>query len=333
MLIIGLKGLSPDAEERQWLRHPAVAGVILFARNIVDREQVTALVGELRECAARPLLITVDQEGGRVQRCREGFFRLPELARIGAQDAQSPATAENQAREHGWLMAAEMRAVGIDMSFAPVLDLARGNRAIGDRALHADPGPVCRLGLAYIQGMAEAGMAACVKHFPGHGSVLEDTHHETATDPRSWDQLRSNDLQPFAAAFTAGVESLMMAHVRYPAVAPEPAGCSSRWIAEILRIQMGFDGVVISDDIAMAAAGEEGDSAQSRVNVHLDAGCDLVLVCDPRQVPAALESRSEWTLPSAMQSLYGRPAPDYAVLSCSPRYLSACQSLKKWSVE
>ncbi len=233
------------------------------------------------------LLIAVDQEGGPVQRFRHGFTRLPALATLGAAYDRDPAAAVQLAEEHAWVMASELRASGVDFSFAPVLDLARGNAAIGLRAFHADPRAVAELGQAYLRGMHLAGMAAVLKHFPGHGSVAADTHKAPAIDPRHLDEIRRDDLAPFAACIEARVEAVMMAHVTYPAVDSQPAGYSKVWVEGILRGELGFAGAVISDDISMAAAGAAGTVAE-RVQTHLAAGCDLVLACFPEVVDAAL---------------------------------------------
>ena len=290
MLVIGIKGTALDAVERDWIAAPQVSGVILFARNFVSREQVTALIAEIRALRPDEFLVSVDQEGGVVQRFREGFTRLPALARIGERYASDPRDALALAEEHAWLMASEMRAIDIDLSFAPVLDLQRGNRVIADRALHADPARVSELGLAYLRGMRLAGMAATIKHFPGHGTVLEDTHVEHAVDTRTLEQLRAADLVPFADAIQAGAEAVMMAHVEYPAVDVNPAGYSRLWIEDILRGEFGFRGVVFSDDISMAAA-EGAGGIGARIDAHRRAGCDLVLVCRAEVVAEALESQ------------------------------------------
>lgn len=289
MLIIGIEATTLAAHEQRWLQHPAVAGVILFARNIGDRDQVEALVAQLREVREAPLLLCVDQEGGPVQRFREGFGPLPALARIGALWAADPGRACALARDHAWLMASQMRALDIDLSFAPVLDLRCGNRAIGDRAFDSDPEACAALAAAYIEGMHAAGMAATAKHFPGHGSVLEDTHHDAAIDRRPWATLEACDLVPFRAAVHAGVDAMMMAHVTYPQVDALPAGYSERWIRHVLRDELGFDGIVFSDDIAMVAAEGVGAVAR-RVRQHLEAGCDVVLACQPGQVEAAIDA-------------------------------------------
>ncbi|WP_222564972.1 beta-N-acetylhexosaminidase [Novilysobacter antarcticus] len=289
MLVIGVAGTELTAQERDWLQHDGCAGVILFTRNFASREQVDELARAIREAAPRPQLICVDQEGGRVQRFRQGYSALPSLDGLGRDYAADPAAALVRAREHAWLMASEIKASGIDLSFAPVVDLGRGNRAIGNRAFDADPEVVAALTVAYVEGMHQAGMAATLKHFPGHGSVLEDTHFDDAVDPRSLEEMRALDLVPFAAGIKARADAVMMAHVVYPQVAPEPAGYSRRWIEDILRKEMGFRGVVFSDDIGMAAAFSAG-GVKERVDLHLDAGCDVVLVCHPELVDEALKA-------------------------------------------
>ncbi|MDC8012146.1 beta-N-acetylhexosaminidase [Tahibacter soli] len=280
MLIIGISGKELTDAEREHIAAPEVSGVILFSRNYASREQVTALVDDIRTLRPDPFLLCVDQEGGPVQRFREGVTRLPALSKLGAVYDEDPQRAIALAEEHAWVMASEMRALDVDISFAPVVDLARGNRAIGVRALHADPAVVSALGLAYLRGMRLGGMAATIKHFPGHGSVLEDTHFDNAADPRTLDELRETDLVPFADAIAAGAEAVMLAHVAYPAVDAAPAGYSRVWIEDVLRGELGFRGVVFSDDIGMAAAESAGGVA-ARIDAHLAAGCDLVLACSP----------------------------------------------------
>ena len=289
MLIFGIAGTTLTAQEHDWLQHPAAAGVILFKRNFASREQVAELAAAIREAAPRPQLLCVDQEGGRVQRFVEGFTRLPALAPFGPLYERDPGAALRLAHEHAWLMASEIRAIGLDLSFAPVVDLGRGNLAIGDRAFHADPQVVAAFTRAYVQGMHAAGMAATLKHFPGHGSVLEDTHFDAAIDPRPLDVLEREDLVPFVAGIEAGAEAVMLAHVTYPAIAPEPAGYSPFWLKTVLRDRMGFRGVAFSDDIGMAAA-ESAGGIKARIDAHLDAGCDVVLVCAPARVEDSLKA-------------------------------------------
>jgi beta-N-acetylhexosaminidase len=324
MLVIGIAGTKLDAAERDWLQHPSVGGVILFARNFASREQVAGLAADIRATAPRPQLLCVDQEGGRVQRFRDGFAALPPLDGFGRKYARDPRAALELAEEHAWLMASEVRALDVDLSFAPVVDLGRGNRAIGDRAFSADPGIVAAFTRAYVRGMHAAGMVATLKHFPGHGSVLEDTHYVAATDPRPLDILRADDLVPFAAGIDAGAEAVMLAHVTYPAVASEPAGYSPRWINDILRADMGFRGVVFSDDIGMAAAESAGGIA-ARIDAHLDAGCDAVLVCAPKLVPDSLKAMDRRPAPraDALAALLGRGDANWSMLQSDPRHAQA----------
>jgi len=320
MLVIGVAGTELTAQEREWLQHDAVAGVILFKRNFASREQVAELSAAIRAAAPRPQLICVDQEGGRVQRFREGYSALPPLQGFDALYATDPDAALALAEQHAWLMASEVRASGVDLSFAPVVDLGRGNLAIGDRAFSADPQVVAAFTAAYVRGMHSVGMAATLKHFPGHGTVLEDTHFHDASDPRSLDELRALDLIPFAAGIAAGADAVMMAHVVYPQVAPEPAGYSPRWIQQILREEMGFRGVVFSDDIGMAASFSAG-GVKARVDAHLDAGCDVVLVCHPELVEESLRAVEGRTLnTAALIGLIGRGALGWDGLLADSRH-------------
>lgn len=320
MLVIGIAGTELNARERDWLQHDACAGVILFQRNFSSKTQVAELSAAIREAAPRPQLLCVDQEGGRVQRFREGYSALPPLETFGKQYAADPAAALESAQEHAWVMASEVRASGIDLSFAPVVDLGRGNLAIGDRAFSDDPQVVAEFTRAYIRGMHAAGMAATIKHFPGHGTVREDTHFDNATDNRTLDEMRASDLVPFAAGIEAGADAVMLAHITYPQVAPEPAGYSRTWIEDILRAGMGFRGVVFSDDIGMAAAFSAG-GVKARVDAHLDAGCDVVLVCHPELVDeslAAVQGRKLNTM--ALAGLIGRGAMGWDGLLADTRY-------------
>jgi len=327
MLVIGVAGTELTARERDWLQHDACAGVILFARNFASKAQVAELSQAIREAAPRPQLVCVDQEGGRVQRFREGYSAFPPLEKFDALYRQDRDAALRLAEEHAWLMASEVRATGVDLSFAPVVDLGRGNRAIGDRAFSADPEVVADFTRAYVRGMHSAGMAATLKHFPGHGSVLEDTHFDTAVDDRPLEQIRALDLVPFVAGIEAKADAVMMAHVVYPQVDPEPAGYSKRWIEDILRNEMGFRGVVFSDDIGMAAAFSAG-GVKARIDAHLDAGCDVVLVCHPDLVEeslAAVAGRALNTM--ALTGLLGRGALGWDGLLADARYGVAQQRL------
>lgn len=328
MLIIGLEGHALSDAEHEHLQHPGVAGVILFARNFASKAQVIELCQQIRTVAAQPMLITVDQEGGRVQRFREGFAALPCLEDIGAALNQHELpNCLRLAREHAFVMATEVMASGLDLSFAPVADLGRGNLAIGNRAFHAEPKVVAQFVAAYVAGMHAAGMAATLKHFPGHGSVLEDTHFNQAIDARSLDAIEELDLIPFKAGIASGADAVMMAHVVYPQVAPDPAGYSPHWIQHILKDRLGFNGVVFSDDIGMAAAESAGGVA-ARIAQHLNAGCDAVLACPPACVADAVASMpvKSYVL-SRFDSLRARQNWSWSALAESNQYRYALAAL------
>lgn len=287
MLFIGLAGAKLTVKECSWLQHHAVAGVVLFKRNIVSIKQVQRLSADLREAAPRPLIIAVDQEGGRVQRLVDGCTILPPLRSLGDLYSQNAEAARTRARQLAYLMASEVHHNGVDWSFAPVVDVPVPGCPIGDRALSDEAQCVAELACAYVQGMHEANMPAILKHFPGHGGVTADTHYAQAYDNRSWAEIEARDLLPFVRAIQAGADAVMMSHVIYPQLDSEIAGCSRYWIQTVLREKVGFRGLIFSDDIGMAAAQRQGGVAQ-RVQAHWDAGCDVVLVCHPELVDDAL---------------------------------------------
>lgn len=280
-VMLDLVGQSLDAEERERLCHPATGGLILFRRNYENPRQLRALIAEAR--AQRPaLLVAVDHEGGRVQRFREGFTRLPAAATYARQnDAEL-------AEKAGWLMAAELRSVGIDFSFAPVLDVEQGiSQVIGDRAFGTSADEVIRYAGAFMAGMKRAGMAAVGKHFPGHGGVVADSHLELPVDDRPLQALESSDLLPFRRLIKQGLAGIMPAHVIYTALDPQPAGFSSFWLQTLLRGTLGFCGAIFSDDLSMAGARWAGTPAE-RASRALAAGCDMVLVCNEPKAAAAV---------------------------------------------
>ena len=280
-LMLDLQSTQLDAEERKLLSNGEVGGVILFSRNYESPEQLRQLVRDIRDADAN-IVIAVDHEGGRVQRFQDGFTRLPPMRLLGRAYEDSPANAQQLAERAGWLMASELIAFDIDLSFAPVLDLDCGiSEVIGDRAFAARPDVVCELVGAFIDGMHAAGMIATGKHFPGHGSVSADSHVSLPIDEREFAEISASDLQPFAR-MAGELDAIMPAHVIYSAVDDQPAGFSSHWIQEILRNQLGFDGVVFSDDLSMEGATAAGTFAQ-RAQAALDAGCDMVLVCNDRE--------------------------------------------------
>ncbi len=289
-LMADVAGTALDAEECAFLRRPAVGAVILFSRNYESPRQVAGLVREIRSLRTPPLLVAVDQEGGRVQRFRDGFRPLPALYALGTAYRDDPVRARRLAEGAGRLMAAELRRVGVDFSFAPVLDLADlDSHVIGDRAFHGDAAVVADLARAYLQGMAGAGMRATGKHFPGHGGVRADSHMETPVDPRDLGDLWRSDLMPFRL-LSPLLGGIMTAHVRFPAVDSRLPTYSGRWIREILRDRIGFRGAVFSDDLTMRGAAD-AESPAERARLALAAGCDMVLVCnDPAAARAVADS-------------------------------------------
>ncbi len=331
MLIVGIEDKSLRDHERARLLAPEVSGAILFTRNYSDRAQLQALVESIHALRGDAFVICVDHEGGPVQRFREGFTRLPPLAWIGGLYHRDRDAAIAMAEAHALVMASEVRACGVDLSFAPVVDLARGNRVIGERAFDPDPQVVGELAAAYVRGMRLAGMAATLKHWPGHGSIAEDTHLEAAIDPRPLAAIREADLVPFGEGFAAGAEAVMVAHVTYPAVDSVAAGYSRTWIEGVLRGELGFRGVVFSDDVGMAAAESAGGIGE-RVTAHLVAGCDLVLVCAPAMVDAAIAAVRGRTPCAAgkVAALCGSVAEGWNALAEDPqhaRYVAAVGGL------
>lgn len=285
-LLIGIEGFAVREEECAWLKHPAVGGVVLFTRNFKDREQLCGLTNSIKTISGRDLLICVDHEGGRVQRFRDGFTRLPPLAILGRMYAESPQMACDYAYRHARVMATELLVCGVDLSFAPVLDVGLRSVIIGDRAFDAQTDVIVELARSYIAGMHDAGMSATGKHFPGHGSIEADSHTDDVSDPRPMPEIEALDLEPFAA-LTEDLDAMMMAHVLYPAVDDRPAGYSPFWIQTLLRKKLGYRGTVFSDDLGMFAA-EIAGSLSQRVRISLDAGCDSALVCHPKDVRALL---------------------------------------------
>ncbi len=297
-VMVGIRGLVLLSEERELLCDPRIGGVILFSRNYESVEQLSQLAEAIHAIRRPALLIAVDQEGGCVQRFRSGFTALPAPACLGRLYDRSHSAAVVAAERLGWLMAAELRAAGVDLSFAPVLDVERGvSRVIGERAFHHRAEAVADLTLGWIRGMRQAGMAAVGKHFPGHGAVVADSHHELPVDDRPLEAIFSVDLLPFRRLIADGLEGVMMGHVLYPQVDERPASFSGVWIGDVLRGALCFTGAIISDDLGMQAAACVGD-LQLRASVALTAGCDLLLLGNDWESAANIVDR----LPSVERS-------------------------------
>ena len=315
-LMLDVQGCELDAEEREILRHPTVGGVILFGRNYHDRSQLSALVKTIRQAANKPLLIAVDHEGGRVQRFRNGFSRIPPMGILHKAGNQ----ATDLATECGWLMAAELLAHDIDLSFAPVLDLERGSNVIGDRSFSSDPEQVIQLASAFIDGMHQAGMKATGKHFPGHGSVRADSHLESPRDNRSWEEIEATDLVPFRKLIPAGkLDAIMPAHVIYTELDDHPAGFSRFWLQEVLRGKYGFNGVIFSDDLTMEGAAVAGGYPE-RAQAALNAGCDMLLACNNSAGAVAILDGLQNPPASRAESLLSTNNGDWSRLTSTSRW-------------
>jgi beta-N-acetylhexosaminidase len=279
-VMIDVEGLELTPQDRERLLHPLVGGVILFARNYASPNQLLNLTSTIRALKSPQLLIAVDHEGGRVQRFREGFTLIPPMRAFGQLWERDSAQAKELIKQTGYLIGAELIAHGVDVTFAPVLDLDYGESSvIGDRALHRDPVIVTALARELIAGFAAAGMGWVGKHFPGHGFVRADSHHEVPIDPRTFLEIERDDLVPFRELARTNMGGVMPAHVIYPEVDTLPAGFSPRWLKDILRTQLQFKGVIFSDDLSMEAA-STGGGVVERATAALNAGCDLVLLCN-----------------------------------------------------
>jgi beta-N-acetylhexosaminidase len=331
-LMIDIAGTSLSAADRELLQHPLIGSVLLFSRNYVDRSQLLALIGEIHAVRSPALLIAVDQEGGRIQRFREGFSALPPLRRIGQAYDGDAQQGLSMARALGWLMAAELLACGVDFSFAPCIDLDYGlSEIIGDRAFHARASVVAALAVGYVHGMRDAGMAATAKHFPGHGAVVADSHLALPIDRRELADLDA-DLLPYRRLIANGLPAVMVAHVLFPAVDDVPASFSQRWIVGELRQQLQFPGLVVADDLTMAAAASVG-ALTERAARALAAGCDVLPVCNDRPGVERLLDHFKPRVDPASQlrliRMRGRKQPVFETLEASASWRSARQWLAR----
>jgi beta-N-acetylhexosaminidase len=319
-LMVDVAGPALDAEDRAVLSHPLVGGVILFTRNYQNPEQLSALAAAIRAVRNPALLVAVDHEGGRVQRFRDGFTRLPSARMVGHSFDLSRTEGLTTARRHGWMMASELLACGFDLSFAPCVDLDYGMcAAIGDRAFHARGHAVAELAVAYMHGMRDAGMAATAKHFPGHGAVVTDSHQALPVDRRTLPDMEP-DLAPYRLMIANGLPAVMVAHVLYPELDSVPASFSSRWIRDILRGELKFNGTVFADDLSMLGAAGMGDIVE-RCGRALDAGCDVLPVCNARQLVLkaldGLKVRPDASRHLRLARLRGHAHPSRALLLAS----------------
>lgn len=312
MLDVAGTRLTPEDEAR--LRHPLVGGVILFARNYESPGQLTELTTAIHALRTPSLLIAVDHEGGRVQRFREGFTKIPAMRELGRIWDDHPQRARHLAQQAGYVLAAELRACGVDFSFTPVLDVDFGRSAvIGDRAFHSDPQAISELAHSLLIGLKHGGMHSVGKHFPGHGFVEADSHLEIPVDEREFVDIELCDLLPFQQMAGYGMNAVMPAHVIYPKVDSRPAGFSPVWLKQILRGQLGFEGVIFSDDLSMEGATVAGNIVQ-RAEAALDAGCDMVLVCNRPDLADELLEGLRWQMPATSKArlaqMRGRPHPE-----------------------
>ena len=322
-VMLDLSGIALEPVERELLGHPLVGSVILFSRNYESADQLRRLVQEIHAIRTPALLVAVDHEGGRVQRFQDGFTRLPAMRAIGRQYDRSRVDGLAIARRLGWLMAAELRAVGVDLSFAPCVDLDYGvSQTIGDRALHPHAAVVGELAVAYVLGMRDAGMMATAKHFPGHGAVAADSHIALPVDRRAWTDIEA-DLSPYRRLIANGLAAVMAAHVVFESVDEMPASLSPRWINGVLRTELAFQGAVFADDLSMAGAAAFGD-IPTRAGLALAAGCDVLPVCNDRAAALQLlDSRRLTVNPVSrmrLARLHGRDAVDWRVLRSDPRW-------------
>jgi len=326
MLDVAGTRLTPEDEAR--LRHPLTGGVILFARNYESPAQLAELTASIHAMRTPPLLIAVDHEGGRVQRFRDGFTRIPPMRELGRIWDTQPKRARHLAQQVGFVLASELRAYGVDFSFTPVLDVDYGvSTVIGDRAFHNEPQAIAELAHSLLLGLKLGGMPTVGKHFPGHGFVCADSHLEIPVDDRSYTDIELCDLIPFRQMVHFGLTAVMPAHVIYPKVDDKPAGFSSRWLKDILRGELGFEGCIFSDDLSMEGATVAGGIVQ-RAEAALNAGCDMVLVCNRPDLADELLAGLKWEMPATSKArlaqMRGRPHPSsHARLHEDPTFIKA----------
>jgi beta-N-acetylhexosaminidase len=333
--MLDIEGLSLSPADRDLLREPAVGGVILFTRNYESPEQITSLVADIRGLRSPPLLIAVDHEGGRVQRFREGFTAVPPMRRVGLEYDRDPESGLRAAREAGWLIASELRAAGIDLCFAPCVDLDWGvSEIIGNRSFHRKADAVADLANAFSRGLRSAGMAAVAKHFPGHGAVLADSHLKLPVDRRDYGILL-DDMRPYERLVSNGaIAGVMLAHIVFEQVDQQPAGFSEYWIQRELRARLGFGGAVFCDDLSMKATEDYGSMAD-RGRLALQSGCDMILVCNDRDAAhVAVDALNDYSNPLSLvrlARLHGTGQLDRDTLLASDEWQAVNERFSHWS--
>jgi beta-N-acetylhexosaminidase len=334
-VMLDVDGLSLTPADRELLRQPAVGGLILFSRNYESPQQLIDLVDQVRTLRSPPPIIAVDHEGGRVQRFREGFTAIPPMRIIGRQYRSDPKGALALARQAGWLIGAELRACGIDLCFAPCVDLDWGvSEIIGDRAFHTKPEVVAELAAEFSRGLRSAGMAAVAKHFPGHGAVVADSHEALPVDRREYGDVL-DDMRPYDKLIRNGlIAGVMMAHIVYQRMDPLPAGFAPFWIQRELRSRLGFDGAVLSDDLSMKATRTYGTMPE-RARMSLHAGCDMVLVCNDRDAAqATVRALKEYSNPLSLVRLARLHGTGHVLresLLASDQWHEAHAALSQWT--
>jgi beta-N-acetylhexosaminidase len=297
-IMLDIEGTQLTIDDKRRIQHPLTGGVILFTRNYSSLRQLTELTTEIHALRTPSLLIAVDQEGGRIQRFRKDFTRLPAMRELGRIWDEHPVRARHLAQLTGYVLAAELRACGVDLSFTPVLDVDHGQSSvIGNRAFHRKPQAIGDLAHSLMLGLKQGGMAAIGKHFPGHGYIQADSHIEIPVDKRTYADIEMDDLIPFRQMIDFGLTSIMPAHIIYPKVDSQPAGFSKVWLQEVLRTELGFDGCIFSDDLSMEGAAVAGDIVQ-RAEVAFNAGCDMVLVCNNPRAADKLLAELQWDIPA-----------------------------------
>ena len=334
-VMLDIEGQSLSPADRDLLREPAVGGVILFTRNYDSAEQIADLVAEIRALRSPPLIVAVDHEGGRVQRFREGFTQVPPMRRIGQEFDRDSGAGLQAARDAGWLIASELRATGIDLCFAPCVDLDWGvSEIIGNRSFHRQPEIVADLANAFSRGLRSAGMAAVAKHFPGHGAVLADSHLKLPVDRRDYG-LILDDMRPYDRLIGNGaIVGVMLAHIVYEQVDALPAGFSEYWIQRELRSRLGFGGAVFCDDLSMKATRDYGSMA-ARGRRALEAGCDMILVCNDRDAAhEAVDALNDYSNPLSLvrlARLHGTGHPLRETLLASDEWQTINTRFAHWS--